>query len=47
MGTKSPEVEAYIAKSAEFARPILEKIRTLFHAACPEIGDDEMEFPPL
>jgi uncharacterized protein YdeI (YjbR/CyaY-like superfamily) len=39
MGTKSPEVEAYIAKSAEFARPILEKIRTLFHAACPEIEE--------
>lgn len=31
-----PEVDAYIAKSAEFARPILKKIRTLFHKACPQ-----------
>ena len=31
-----PEVDLYIAKSAEFARPILKKIRTIFHKACPK-----------
>lgn len=31
-----PEVDAYIAKSAEFARPILKKIRAVFHKACPQ-----------
>ena len=34
-----PAVDAYIAKSAEFARPILRKIRELFHKACPEIQE--------
>jgi uncharacterized protein YdeI (YjbR/CyaY-like superfamily) len=35
----SPEVDAYIAKSAEFSRPILTKVRSLFHKACPEIEE--------
>jgi len=39
MGKQIPQVDAYIAKSAEFARPILKKIRALFHKACPEIGE--------
>ena len=30
-------IDAYIAKSAEFARPILEHIRSLVHKACPEV----------
>ncbi|HEY4285616.1 MAG TPA: YdeI/OmpD-associated family protein [Puia sp.] len=29
-------IDAYIAKSAEFARPILEHIRKLVHKACPD-----------
>ena len=36
---KSKEVDAYIAKSAEFARPILTKIRELFHKGCPEVEE--------
>jgi len=36
---KNPEVDAYIAKAAPFARPILEKIRRLFHQACPQIEE--------
>ncbi|HJU75265.1 MAG TPA: YdeI/OmpD-associated family protein [Gemmatimonadaceae bacterium] len=36
---KSKEVDAYIAKSASFAQPILTKIRTLFHQACPDIEE--------
>ena len=39
MKNHSPEFDAYIANSAEFARPILEKIRKLFHQACPEIEE--------
>jgi uncharacterized protein YdeI (YjbR/CyaY-like superfamily) len=36
---KNPKVDAYIAKSAPFARPILTKIRSLFHKACPDIEE--------
>jgi len=39
MPTRSPAVDAYIAKSAPFARPILEKIRKLFHKACPDLEE--------
>lgn len=31
-----PRVDAYIARKADFARPILEQIRAAVHAACPE-----------
>lgn len=36
MGQRDPRIDAYIAKSAEFARPILSHLRELVHAACPE-----------
>jgi uncharacterized protein YdeI (YjbR/CyaY-like superfamily) len=36
---KNPEVDAYIAKSAEFARPILARLRALMHKTCPQIGE--------
>jgi uncharacterized protein YdeI (YjbR/CyaY-like superfamily) len=36
MGSRDARVDAYIAKSAEFARPILEHLREVVHAACPE-----------
>ena len=39
MANRNPEVDAYIDKSAAFAQPILEKIRMLFHAACPQIQE--------
>ncbi|MEJ6023779.1 YdeI/OmpD-associated family protein [Ramlibacter sp. PS4R-6] len=35
MGTTDPRIDAYIAKSAGFARPILEHLRKTVHAACP------------
>jgi uncharacterized protein YdeI (YjbR/CyaY-like superfamily) len=35
MGQKDPRVDAYIAKAAEFAKPILSHLRKLVHAACP------------
>lgn len=31
-----PRVDAYVAKAAPFARPILRRIRAAVHAACPE-----------
>ncbi len=34
--TPDPRVDAYIAKSADFAKPILEHLRAQVHAACPE-----------
>ena len=36
MGTRDPRVDAYIARSADFARPILEHLRDVVHAACPD-----------
>jgi uncharacterized protein YdeI (YjbR/CyaY-like superfamily) len=36
MGLRDPRVDAYIAKSAEFARPVLSHLREVVHAACPE-----------
>ena len=46
MGKKDPRVDAYIAKSADFAKPILIAIRDTVHAACPDVEeDDEMELP--
>jgi uncharacterized protein YdeI (YjbR/CyaY-like superfamily) len=39
MKNHSAEFDAYIAKSAEFAQPILKKLRRLFHQACPSIEE--------
>lgn len=39
MGKKDPRVDAYIAKSAPFARPILAHIRTVVHAGCPDVDE--------
>jgi uncharacterized protein YdeI (YjbR/CyaY-like superfamily) len=39
MGTRDPRFEAYIAKSAEFARPILSHLREVVHAACPAVEE--------
>ena len=35
MGSTDPRVDAYIAKAAPFARPVLEHLRGAVHAACP------------
>jgi uncharacterized protein YdeI (YjbR/CyaY-like superfamily) len=37
MGQKSPATDAYIANAPDYARPILKKVRTLFHKADPQI----------
>lgn len=39
MGTKDPRVDAYIAKSADFAKPILTHLRRLIHDTCPSVDE--------
>ena len=39
MGTLDPRVDAYIADAADFARPILTRLRTLVHATCPGVEE--------
>jgi uncharacterized protein YdeI (YjbR/CyaY-like superfamily) len=39
MPTVDPRVDAYIEKSADFAKPILTHIRKLVHKACPDITE--------
>ena len=39
MANKDPRVDAYIAKAQPFARPILRKIRAMFHHASSKIEE--------
>jgi len=39
MATKDPRIDAYIAKSADFARPILKHLRAVVHAGCPQVEE--------
>lgn len=39
MPKKDPRIDAYIARSADFAKPILNHIRKLVHAACPVVEE--------
>ena len=39
MGAKDPRVDAYIANSADFARPILKHLRKVVHGAFPEVEE--------
>jgi uncharacterized protein YdeI (YjbR/CyaY-like superfamily) len=39
MPTVDPRIDAYIEKSADFAKPILNHIRKLVHKACPDIQE--------
>ena len=34
--SRDPRIDAYIARQADFARPILEHLREAVHAACPD-----------
>ena len=40
MGKKDPRVDAYIARSAPFARPILKRLRKLVHRGCPPVVEE-------
>ena len=39
MGHRDPRVDAYIAKAAPFAQPILEHVREVVHDACPDVEE--------
>jgi uncharacterized protein YdeI (YjbR/CyaY-like superfamily) len=39
MASHDPRIDAYIAKSAAFAQPILEHLRAVVHTACPDIEE--------
>lgn len=46
MGKKDKRVDIYIAKSADFAKPILNHIRELVHKGCPEVEESmKWSFP--
>lgn len=40
MGSKDPRVDKYIEKSQDFAKPILNHLRSLVHAAVPGVAED-------
>lgn len=39
MGKKEKAIDAYIAKSADFAKPIMKHIRELVHKTCPDVEE--------
>jgi uncharacterized protein YdeI (YjbR/CyaY-like superfamily) len=39
MTHNDPRIDAYIAKAAPFAQPILEHVRAVIHATCPEVEE--------
>jgi uncharacterized protein YdeI (YjbR/CyaY-like superfamily) len=39
MGKKNPGFDAYIEKSADFAKPVLKHFRSLVHKTCPEVEE--------
>jgi len=39
MPKRDPRVDAYVAKSPDFAKPILTRVRKIVHAACPEVEE--------
>src|SRR3989442_58654 len=39
MAGKDPRIDAYIAKAAPFAQPILRRVRKLVHQGCPEVQE--------
>jgi uncharacterized protein YdeI (YjbR/CyaY-like superfamily) len=39
MGTRDKRIDAYIAKSPDFAKPILTQIRAVVHEACPDVEE--------
>ena len=39
MGKRSPRIDEYIVKAADFAKPILTHIRELVHKTCPDVEE--------
>ena len=44
MGKKDKRVDDYIARSADFAKPILNHIRQLVHTACPQVVEESIKW---
>jgi hypothetical protein len=40
MGKRDPRFDAYIAKSTDFAKPILRHLRKIVHKGCPEVVEE-------
>ncbi len=48
MGMRDPRVDAYIERAEPFARPILEHLRAVVHAGCPDVEETmKWNFPRL
>ena len=46
MSTYDPRIDAYIGKSADFAKPVLSHLRELIHASCPDVEENwKWSFP--
>ena len=39
MPNHDPRIDSYVIKSADFAMPVLEHLRALVHAACPDVEE--------
>jgi uncharacterized protein YdeI (YjbR/CyaY-like superfamily) len=39
MAAKDPRIDAYIARSPDFAKPILKHLRKLVHSGCPKVEE--------
>jgi uncharacterized protein YdeI (YjbR/CyaY-like superfamily) len=39
MPSYDPRIDAYIAKSADFAKPVMEHLRELIHEVCPDVQE--------
>ena len=39
MASKDPRIDAYISKSADFAKPILKHLRKVVHTGCPQVEE--------
>ncbi|HVZ77784.1 MAG TPA: YdeI/OmpD-associated family protein [Gemmatimonadaceae bacterium] len=39
MPARDPRIDAYIARSAPFAQPVLARIRAIVHEACPDVEE--------
>ncbi|MBA2241478.1 MAG: YdeI/OmpD-associated family protein [Chthoniobacterales bacterium] len=39
MASKDPRIDLYIAKAAPFAQPILQHLRDIVHAGCPQVDE--------
>lgn len=40
MPEKNPAIDAYISKAQPFAKPILKRLRTIIHKACPKVTEE-------